>query len=114
MGKGSKIRPLIMGRTVTGKPIIGGLFKMHDAAGFPFAMSMAQCEEHGWVASVPQFFFDAIKAGWKEESAEQEIREALRFVCRGHDWEMVRKGLRLTEEYLERRAAPAPPPENEG
>lgn len=81
----------LVGITVTGKPIIGGLFKMHDTIGFPLSLSFAQCYHHGWTPSVPCFAADATIAGWDSPKIERTLEEALRFCGLLGDWNGIMK-----------------------
>ena len=52
-------------------------FFLSDTHGLPLSLLLEQAKEFGMDVSLPQFFVDAIRAGWKTEKAIATIREAL-------------------------------------
>jgi alanyl-tRNA synthetase len=52
-------------------------FKLHDTHGMPLSSTLDCAEEKNMNVSIPHFYRDAVKAGWKPERALAVIDEAL-------------------------------------
>lgn len=52
-------------------------FYVSDTQGVPLAVQIAAAREKGGGISVPHFYTDAVRAGWKPEKALAVSREAL-------------------------------------
>ena len=70
-------------------------FKLHDTYGFPLILQLHQCEIQRVIVSLPDFYVDAVKAGWKDTKIRSTIREAV-MDAKG------RKGVELIDENLDR------------
>ncbi len=65
---------------VTGKPIMGGAFFMHDTVGLPLGMQILEAKKAGVTISLPEFVADAFKAGWNDETIAKTIKGELRLI----------------------------------
>ena len=60
-----------------------GCFKVFDTYGFPLEEQITEARERGLGISLPNFFEDAINAGWPKETALTYIKEQVAFVDGG-------------------------------
>ena len=79
----------VVGRTITGKPVLGGAFFCSDSMGLPLADQILAAERDGCAVSLYQFYHDALMAGWTDSRARREIRDELRFLGRWVDAELM-------------------------
>lgn len=52
-------------------------FKIHDTHGVPLSLQVAECKRSGYAVSLPAFYRDALRAGWKAPKARAVVEEAL-------------------------------------
>lgn len=52
-------------------------FRIHDTYGYPLTLQLDYARERGLSISIPHFYRDAIKAGWKQKKILTTIEEAL-------------------------------------
>lgn len=82
--------------TLTGKPIFGGAFFVHDTVGLPLGMQILRAVEMGITISVPLFVEDARKAGWGDRTIAKTIKQELRDSGLYADVRPIMAALRLT------------------
>ena len=62
---------------ITGKPIMGGAFFMHDTVGLPLGVQILEAKKGGVTMSVPEFVTDARRAGWPDNRILKTIKSEL-------------------------------------
>lgn len=98
-----KKAPVLVGYTVSGKPVMAGLFKFQDTYGFPLCFSIIECQKRGIVPCLPSFVADAVLAGWRPDRAIVKAREGFRDAgCDGDDWSLVKEGLAIAAKEPEK------------
>ena len=92
----SKKRTLLpVGWTVTGKTIVGGLFKMADTYGFPLSESIIELRKRGCVPDLLGYVADAVLAGWTDEKAVKDVLHELQFTGDFNPPEEFERGLQM-------------------
>jgi hypothetical protein len=76
MAKARKRTLSIIGVTLEGRLVMGGLFKLADTCGFPLADSILECERRNMVAGLHDYALAARKAHWPTDRIVGKIREA--------------------------------------
>ena len=84
-----------VGVTPDGIIVVDGIFKMFDTLGLPLADLFELCLSRNMWPSMPHFYDDAIKAGWKHKTIILRLRESLGDV----------KGTEYAEEVIKRLEA---------
>lgn len=67
----------VLGKTDTGAPVIGGVFKLYDTYGLPLWAVLDQCAVRGLVIGWQAFYRDARAAGWKHKTIMTRVRADL-------------------------------------
>jgi hypothetical protein len=75
----------IEGKTKDGVQAMGGVFKMMDTHGMPLMMVVDFLQSKGCIVAWDIFYEDAEKAGWKTETIELRMLEAIGD-CYDHDY----------------------------
>jgi len=81
-----------VGVTPDGIKIVDGVFKMFDSLGLPLADLFELCIANNMWISMPNFYNDAIEAGWPHKTILLRLRDALGDV----------KGTEYAEEVIKR------------
>lgn len=67
----------IAGKDEEGNIAMGGVFKMADTHGMPLVLVVDYLLEQNCVVAWDEYYIDAEKAGWKTETVENRIFEAV-------------------------------------
>ena len=68
------MRTNIVGKTVEGKFVFGGVFKLVDTYGLLLDMILEEFKQKGCVISWKDFYQDAKKAGWRKDIIIKKVR----------------------------------------
>lgn len=91
-----------VGVTLTGKPILAGLFKMHDTLGFALTDAMWAAKEKRFTPSIPSFVADAVLAGWPVHRVAKQVRQALVDSHAAADWASMEAQVEFIARHPER------------
>ena len=64
-----------MGRTVDGKPVVGGVFPFVDTIGLPLDLIVEVLQDRGYVVGWEDFTQDALAHGWTQKTVDKKIKE---------------------------------------
>ena len=62
---------------IEGKPVMPGLFQLHDQEGLHLADGIRQCQTNNAIPGLPEFCCDAISAGWKIDRIMRVVRQGM-------------------------------------
>ena len=72
----SKILP-VLGKTVDGRTVVGGVFQFYDTYGIPLESILDVLKDVKMVPSWPQFVQDALAGGWTKKKTLNILAPAL-------------------------------------